>query len=83
MHSTKLWYIEHFNLFHGIGQREKEELARISVMTSQPKGSYIYLPSDPANSVFLLKQGQVRISRLTGDGKEITLAILSPGEIFG
>ncbi|MFN8006789.1 MAG: Crp/Fnr family transcriptional regulator [Terriglobia bacterium] len=83
MQPTKLWYIERLNLFKGIQQRDKEELVRISLMEKKPKGSFVYLPSDPANSVFLLKEGHVRISRITEDGREITLTMLSPGEIFG
>jgi CRP/FNR family transcriptional regulator, cyclic AMP receptor protein len=83
MQRSKLWYLERFNLFSGIQQHDKEELARMSLMEKKPKGSYIYLPSDPANSLYLLKEGHVRVSRITEDGKEITLTLLSPGEIFG
>jgi CRP-like cAMP-binding protein len=83
MQPTKLWYIERFNLFNGLQRNDKEELARISVMEKKPKGTYIYLPSDPADSVFLLKEGHVKVSRLTDEGKEVMLTILSPGEIFG
>jgi CRP/FNR family transcriptional regulator, cyclic AMP receptor protein len=83
MKPTKLWYIERFNLFNGIEQPDKEELARIAVMEQKLKGSYAYSSSDPANSIFLLKEGHIKISKLTEDGKEITLTILCPGEIFG
>lgn len=83
MQPTKLWYIERFNLFNGLQRHDMEELARMSLMEKKPKGTYIYLPSDPANSVFLLKEGHVKISRLTDEGKEVMLTILSPGEVFG
>ncbi len=83
MQPTKLWYIERFNLFHGLQRHDMEELARMSLMEKKSKGAYIYLPSDPANSVFLLKEGHVKISRLTDEGKEVMLTVLSPGEVFG
>ncbi|MEW5975778.1 MAG: Crp/Fnr family transcriptional regulator [Acidobacteriota bacterium] len=83
MRPTKLWYIERFNLFHGLQQQDKEELARMSLMEKKTKGTYIYLPSDPGDSVFLLKEGHVKICRLTEEGKEVMLTILSPGEVFG
>jgi CRP-like cAMP-binding protein len=83
MQPTKLWYIERFNLFNGLQRHDMEELARMSLMETKPKGTYIYLPSDPANSVFLLKEGHAKISRLTDEGKEVMLTILSPGEVFG
>jgi CRP-like cAMP-binding protein len=33
--------------------------------------------------VYLLKRGKVRIGRLTEDGKEVMLALLGPGDLFG
>jgi hypothetical protein len=52
MQPTKLWYIERFNLFNGLQRQDMGELARMSLMEKKPKGIYIYLPSDPANSVY-------------------------------
>jgi CRP/FNR family transcriptional regulator, cyclic AMP receptor protein len=84
MQPSKLWYIERFNLFKGIlQQKDMEELARMSLMEKKSKGNYIYLPSDPADSLFLLKEGHVRISRIMEDGREVALTLLSPGEVFG
>ncbi|HMD02350.1 MAG TPA: Crp/Fnr family transcriptional regulator, partial [Candidatus Baltobacteraceae bacterium] len=33
--------------------------------------------------VYLVKRGKVRIARLTPDGKEVTVAVLGAGDIFG
>ena len=43
----------------------------------------IYLPGDASNTVYLLKAGRVKLSRVSEDGKELTLAIMEPGEVFG
>jgi CRP/FNR family transcriptional regulator, cyclic AMP receptor protein len=57
-----------------------EEASRIQrVKQKQP----IYLPGDKALSVYFLKKGRVKISRITQEGKEFTLAMHEPGEIFG
>ena len=42
-----------------------------------------YLPGDAGDRIYLLKRGVVKISTLTDDGKEIILALLRPGEVFG
>jgi len=42
-----------------------------------------YLPGDAGDRIYLLKRGLVKISTLTDDGKEIILALLRPGEVFG
>ena len=40
-------------------------------------------PGDPGQSVFFVNGGRVKISKVTRDGKELTLAYRGPGEIFG
>lgn len=60
-----------------------EALANLSKMERVAKGQMVYLPHDPADTVFVLKEGRVKISRLSPEGKEITLAILKEGELFG
>jgi CRP-like cAMP-binding protein len=43
----------------------------------------IYLPGDRAQGVFFLAQGRVKISKVTRDGKELTLAYRAAGDFFG
>ena len=43
----------------------------------------IYLPGDRAQGVFFLAQGRVKISKVTRDGKELTLAYRTSGDFFG
>ena len=43
----------------------------------------IYLPGDRAQGVFFLAQGRVKISKVTRDGKELTLAYRTTGDFFG
>jgi CRP/FNR family transcriptional regulator, cyclic AMP receptor protein len=51
-------------------------------------GSYrprqvIYLPGDRAQGVHFLTSGRIKISKVTRDGKELTLAYRSEGDFFG
>lgn len=43
----------------------------------------IYLPGDRSYGVHVLAQGRVKVSKVTRDGKELTLAYRSGGEFFG
>ncbi len=52
-------------------------------MESYEKNEFNYLPGEPGNLVYLLKNGRVEISRVSGEGQEATMCILEPGEIFG
>jgi CRP/FNR family transcriptional regulator len=50
---------------------------------SYSKRAMIFDYGDHPATIFLLKKGVVRLSRITADGKEVTLALLSSGDIFG
>lgn len=80
---TKLWYFENFNLMKALPLRELIRLNTSTKMTKAPKKQVIYFPQETSNSVYLIKKGKVKISRLSEDGREIIIAILGPGEIFG
>jgi len=80
---TKLWYFENFNLMQALPQEELIKLNNSSKMREVPKKQIIYFPEESSNSVYLIKNGKVKISRLSEDGREIIIAILGPGEIFG
>lgn len=60
-----------------------EQMAKMVVEKSFRKKERIYLPGEPGRSIYLLKKGVVKISKVTPDGRELTLAFLKPGEIFG
>ena len=80
---SKLWYLENFGMLKALSKDEKEKLDSMAVMRHAPKKEVLYFPSDSSNSIYMLKAGKVKISRLTPEGKEIILIILGPGEIFG
>ena len=79
----KLWYLSQINLFKAMSSAEMEQMREITVMHTIPKWSPIYLPGDPAEAIYLLKSGRVRISRLSEEGKQIILTYLEAGNIFG
>jgi len=81
--ATKLWYLSQIKIFADMTPPEIEKIAQVTHMSAIPKYRSIYLPGDPANSIYFLKKGRVRISKLSQDGKQITLAVLEPGDIFG
>jgi CRP-like cAMP-binding protein len=80
---SKLWYLENFNLKEILTLDERKKIAGTAVMQHVPKKEVLYFPSEPSTSIYILKEGKVKISRLTADGKEIILSIIRPGEIFG
>ena len=80
---SKLWYLENFNLFEGLSFDKMKELDKKLSMSNMDKNEIIYFADEPSNSIFLLKEGHVKLTRISEDGKEAITAILKPGEIFG
>jgi CRP-like cAMP-binding protein len=80
---TKFWYLENFNIFKDLKEESMQELHRITSMQDIPKNQPIYFPQEPSNSIFFLKKGRVKLSRTSSDGKEMILALVNMGEVFG
>jgi CRP-like cAMP-binding protein len=80
---SKLWYLENFNLFSSLKQESMMELNKISLEKEVGKNQPVYFPNEPSNSIFMLKTGRVKISRYSSDGKEMIMAFINAGEVFG
>ena len=81
--SKKLWYLKNINVFSELSWQELSELKRITRMVDYRKNEPIYLPGEPSEQVYMLKKGRVKLSKVSSEGREATIAILEPGEIFG
>ena len=47
------------------------------------KGTFLYQEGSPANEVFIIQSGKIKISKITPDGRELTLRLCSTGELIG
>src|SRR3989338_6100846 len=81
--AAKIWYLKQINLFKWMSKEDMEQMAQMVTEKTFRKKELVYLPGEPGKSVYLLKKGVVKISKITPDGRELTLAFLKPGEIFG
>lgn len=71
------------NLFRGLSKAERLALAIRSQVREYKAGETIFLKGSSGNSMMAVLHGAVRISIPSADGKEIVLAILQQGELFG
>lgn len=84
MADKPLWYIENIDL-KNVFCPKKVDMGMLDEK-SHPTfegNQYIYLPDEPAKKIFLISSGRVKIGTYGNDGKEVTKAILAPGEVFG
>jgi CRP-like cAMP-binding protein len=47
------------------------------------KGTFLYQEGSDAKEVFIIQSGKVQISKITSDGRELTLRLCSTGELIG
>ncbi len=80
---SKFWYLSRHPLLFERATQDLEWLSQVCHLKQIPKGQMVYLPGDPACTVYILKEGRVRISRVSPDGKQMTLMILETGTLFG
>lgn len=80
---SKFWYLKNFNIFEGLDETTMQRVDQMSSMVQAKTHQPIYFPDEPSNSIFFLKEGHVKISRINPEGKEIILDVVGPGEIFG
>ena len=80
---TKFWYLENFNLFKSLDNESMKELSRITSMRNISKNQPIYFPQEPSKSIYFLKKGRVKLTRMSPDGKEMILGLINKGEVFG
>jgi CRP/FNR family transcriptional regulator, cyclic AMP receptor protein len=78
-----LWYLKKVPLFDDLGTDELSELANVVTLMEVRRKRVIFMHGDPAASAYFVNGGRVKISRVTRDGKELTLAYRGPGELFG
>lgn len=80
---SKLWYLKNINLFHGMSEQQMGMIEQRTVMREVRRREVLYLPGDAGDRIYLLKRGVVKISAIQEDGREVLLALLRKGEVFG
>jgi CRP-like cAMP-binding protein len=83
MDEDKLWYLQHINIFADMTEAEMRRLAERTTMRTYPRGKVIARPDDPPETIYLIKEGKVKICRYSATGREQILAILDRGDFFG
>ncbi|MBB4078837.1 CRP-like cAMP-binding protein [Lewinella aquimaris] len=84
MSDSQLWFLENINLQFvfcpkKVDRGDLETVDHLSFAAHQ----YVYLPEEPAQKIYLINGGRIKIGTYGEDGKEITKAILTTGEVFG
>jgi len=79
----KLWHLQHCPLFSGISRQEMEHLRDVTVMVKlEPEDRILADPEDP-NAIWFIKEGLMSLTYGDAEGKDATVLLLGPGDLFG
>ncbi|RMG89484.1 MAG: Crp/Fnr family transcriptional regulator [Chloroflexi bacterium] len=81
--SRKRVYLASVDLLRDLSAEEMAEVESHTQMVRYPPGHLFYLPDDPAEVLFILKEGRVQLYRMSADGRKFVIAELHGGSIFG
>lgn len=73
----------HVWIFENLRLDELEALIHAAFRKEYSPNQPIFSQGDPADQMFLIKAGRVKLSKLTEDGNEITLDIRKAGDFLG
>jgi CRP/FNR family cyclic AMP-dependent transcriptional regulator len=71
------------SLFKSLDGVELSKFSELVREKSYPKGSVILFEDDPGDSLFVVRDGRVKVVLVADDGREVILGILGVGEHFG
>jgi len=78
-----VWYLKNTQLFEDLSADELEQLSRITPYKRFAAGEIIYHMEDPADALYFIRDGMVKISMYFPNGKEMILGLLGQYDIFG
>jgi CRP-like cAMP-binding protein len=81
--SRKVWYLRRLNLFSDLTPQEIETVASRLGERACSRREIVLNPHSPGDRVYIVKSGSVRLYRLSPEGRQLTTAVLRPGQLFG
>jgi CRP/FNR family transcriptional regulator len=82
-HTDQLLLLRKCSLWSDLSEQEYKELDVLDNYKEVKKGEYVYFEAYNHNTIYFIKQGQIRLGRIEDSGAIITKEILVPGDFFG
>jgi len=77
------WSAARLELLRGMSQQAMHQFNSMMRTTRRRRGEWIFVLGDVADSIYLLREGRMKLTTFSEDGHEVLHEIIGPGEIFG
>lgn len=80
--AVQIEFLKSFAYFSGLSAAELESIGKLIFEKSVAKGEIIVFESEPAEALYFVVSGAVKVFKTSADGKEQILYLRRPGESF-
>ncbi len=80
---NKIWYLQKMDILQDLSSEELKSMQDFFQHKYYYKKYQIYSPEDDSDRIYLLHTGRVKLTKISPDGREITIGIVNPNEVFG
>jgi len=70
-------------IFQGMTDDEIQKLQKVTISRCYKKGELIFQEGESSDTLFIVHQGLIKLSKLNEEGKEQIIRLLFPGDFFG
>ena len=70
-------------LFAELSSDDLKRIGDVAIPRTYPKGVRVFHEGDHSDACYIVRSGDLRVTREHSDGRAIALATLGPGDIFG
>jgi CRP-like cAMP-binding protein len=75
--------LQQVGLFRDIKPADLDAIVDLARERAVPRDAFFFRQGDPATDLYVLSNGQIKLTQLTPDGQQVLLSFIGPGEIFG
>ena len=79
----RLPFLSRLQLLNGMSQQAVHDFNAMVRTTKRRRGEWVFVLGDSADSIYLLREGRIKMIAFAEGGHEVLHEILGPGEIFG
>jgi len=70
------------SLFEGLPLRALEDILAAGVEKAYAEDSFLFYQDDPAERMYVLLSGRVKLTQLSDDGQQVIMRVITPGLMF-
>jgi CRP/FNR family transcriptional regulator, nitrogen oxide reductase regulator len=82
MNETGISLLTKIGLFQNLSSDELEKILAEGKSLSFQEGNFLFYQDDPAERIFILKSGRIKLYQLSDDGQQVLMRVMTPGMLF-